>query len=179
MPNCIPSTVIPSNKEFGTAVQLDVFRLFKKYFTSICPGAEVISELDYKGYALTIFAKPLGTGSSNPYINAILEMLQDDYKGENRFSFRKNDALGICPSNGRLQLIEVTTAGNVAEANRQILEKTALLNSLAKQLSLALANNPLRVPMPHMTAAPSPWTPPRDYITEIVRTQDQITFGCY
>jgi hypothetical protein len=171
--------VIPSNKEFAAVVQLDVFRLFKQYFMSICRGAEVISELDYKGYATTIFAKPLGTASSNPYINAIFELLQDDYKGENQFSFRKNDALGICPSNGRLQLIEVTTADNVLSANRQILEKTALLKSLAKQLSQSLATKPLRVPMPYMDAGPSPWTPPPGYVTQISKSQDQITFGCY
>jgi hypothetical protein len=145
---------------------------------SICPGGIVLQELDYLGQATSVFAKPLGLGVQNPFVNAILQILQDDYKREKRFSFRKNDALGICPS-GRMQLLEVTTVPRVAAANQQILEKTALLNSLGKQLSLTLATKPLKVPMPQVDAGPSPWTPPRGSVKEVARTNDQVTYICF
>ena len=190
--------VIPA-EPFWKIAQNYVFEAFSEYFTSICPGGIVIQELDYLGQATTPFAKdvgrqgPLGMGSKNPYINAILEMLQDDYKGWRvrpgqgsssgwpdlkRYNFRKNDALGICAT-GRLQLLEVTTAGNVLEGNRQILEKTALLNALGKQLSMTLATQPLKVPMPHIDAGPFPWTPPPGSIKEVARTQDQVSYICF
>ena len=173
-----PNNVLPSDETMGAIAQASVFEDFCKYFMSICPGGIVIQELDYLGQATSVFAKPLGMGVQNPFINAILQILQDDYKREKRFSFRKNDALGICPS-GRLQLLEVTTVPRVAAGNQQILEKTVLLNSLGKQLSLTLATKPIKVPMPQVDAGPSPWTPPRGSIKEVTRTTDQVTYICF
>ena len=173
-----PDNVLPADETMGAIAQAYVFEGFSKYFMSICPGGIVIQELDYLGQATSVFAKPLGMGVQNPYVNAILQIIQDDYKREKRFSFRKNDALGICPS-GRAQLLEVTTVPRVAAGNQQILEKTALLNSLGKQLSLTLATKPIKIPMPQVDAGPSPWTPPRGSVKEVTRTTNQVTYICF
>jgi hypothetical protein len=167
--------VIPA-EPFWKIAQDYVFEGFSKYFMSNCPAGLVIQELDYLGQATSVFAKdaakqgPLGMRFKNPYVNAILELLQEDYKGwrvrpgkgsssgwadQKRYNFRKNDALGICPT-GDLQLLEVTTLGGVLEGNMQIVEKTALLNALGKQLSFTFIDQPLKVPMPSLIARPSP-----------------------
>jgi len=193
-----PDDVIPA-EPFWKIAQDYVFEDFTKYFMSNCPAGLVIQELDYLGQATSVFAKdaakqgPLGMGSKNPYVNAILELLQDDYKGwrvrpgkgssggwadQKRYNFRKNDALGICPT-GDLQLLEVTTVGRVLEGNMQIVEKTALLNALGKQLSFIFIDQPLKVPMPSLIARPSPWKPPRFDTVEVTRTRDQYTYICF
>jgi len=200
-----PIDVIPSTKEIGLEAQQYVFRRFEEYFTSLRPDGFVIQEVDYLGLATTVFAKDaarqgaLGLGSKNPVVNAFLQLLRDRYKGGGgivpkapgplsarwpdlqRFTFRKNDALGICASQSLLELLEVTTVTNVLDANSQILEKQRLLTSLAKELSYQLAAQFPNFPTPMLWVEGSRWTLPPEttYVIQKLRTEDSITYVCF
>ncbi len=131
----VGNTKTTANQE-STVAQFRALELFRKSFLSRHPGGIVISELEYRGGTTNPFSISGGIRYKNREQDRVIQALASDFRNHNSpYDSRKPDGLGLSYDGLTGELLEVTTSGNRASAERQIQKKLDILINTVNRIN--------------------------------------------
>jgi hypothetical protein len=133
--NC--PAAVPTRELDSQVAESRAYEWFRADFLRRHPTGEVMTQYEYLNR--TTFAGAGGTPvriAGKPRITALIDSMSDNFRRHVRFGdFRKPDGVGMVELGDlvRVELLEVTTAGNASSAMRQMREKMELLRGVVSR----------------------------------------------